>query len=270
LLCTSTEDYPVFPVVEEGNRFEIEALMLRDLIKHTIFSVSFDETKQFLNGILFKCEDSVLHLISTDGYRLALKKGTVPAGIQNFEAIVPFKALNELLKVLLPLAPETKVSVTLSDNQVSFHFGDFLLVSRVINGQFPDYKQVVPESTEHRFSVRRKDFLDACERASIIALSSNNVVRLTFDEGKLTIRSSAAALGDFREDLSLARETGEGSVSVAFNVKLILDAIKILESEEIVLAFNNGLAPCVIQSKLDDDFNYIIMPIRTSDFQQES
>ena len=268
ILCTQSEDYPVFPSVEQGTKLQVPIGALKDLIKHTVFSVAFDETKQFLNGILIKNESGKLVFVTTDGYRLSLKKHETSIPEEAFSVIVPYKAMNELNKIIGHIEEDKVVAITISENQISFSIGDFLLVSRVIKGQFPDYNQVLPKELEFSYSIPRKVFVDAAERASIIASASNNVVRLSFDEGTIVLRASAPSLGEFREEMDVTKSRGEGEVKIAFNVKLILDAVKILESDDVTLEFNSGLSPCVIRSRSDVDFTYIIMPIRTSDYSE--
>lgn len=269
ILCTNSDEYPVFPDVEKGAQVSLSVETLKQLVKYTIFSVSFDETKQFLNGVLIKKDKDGLFFVSTDGYRLSLKTTELKDDIPDFSLIVPYKAMNELFKIIQQLKDEEQVKLNISENQVAFTVGESLLVSRVIKGQFPDYNQVLPAQTDHSYVVSRRLFLDAAERAAIIASASNNVVRLAFDDKGITIRSSAPSLGDFKEDLSAKRESGEGEVKVAFNVKLIVDAVKIIESDDVVISFNGGLAPCKIQPVNDESYTYIIMPIRTSDYNQE-
>ncbi len=270
ILCSPVDDYPVFPSVESGAAFTVKSATLKDLIRHTLFSVSFDETKQFLNGIFVKVEAGVLFFVATDGYRLALKKCTLDgANLPDFSLIVPYKAMNELSKILTGMADEDDIQVNVSDSQVAFSSGRFLLVSRVIKGQFPDYRQVLPKHSDNLFSVSRFSLLNACDRATIIASTSNNVVRLQFTDDSLVIRANAASLGDFREQVDVARLQGSGDVKIAFNVKLVLDGIRGIDSDDVRLEFNQGISPCVIRSATDEDYVYIVMPIRTNDFQDD-
>jgi DNA polymerase III subunit beta len=264
---TDTKEYPVFPTIDGGSTFQLKVGELCDLIKHTIFSVSFDETKQFLNGILVENKEGHINFVATDGYRLALKKQQFSLS-DPFSVIAPYKAINELNKIIQSLDPEKEVEVTVSKTQIAFKMKDFLLVSRVIQGQFPDYGQVIPSETNIVFSVPRKALLDACERASIIASASNNVVRLKFEENSLTLEANAKELGDFKESCDISRIMGDGSLEIAFNVRLLLDVIKTLTTDDIKMSFNNELSPGKVQSISDDSFTYIIMPIRTNTYQQ--
>lgn len=269
ILCQDSKEYPVFPAIESGQKFTLTVAQLKDLIKHTIFSASFDETKQFLNGILVKSEGENLYFITTDGYRLALKKTSGSWPEEKVESIIPFKAMNELNKIIQAFNEDQAVSIVISDSQVSFQTKELLIISRIIKGQFPDYKKVLPAQSEQKVTVSRRHFLDACERASIIAEASNHVIHLYFDND-IEIKASAPSLGVFQERVSFDRIQGQGEVKIAFNVKLILEAVKILSSDDIQIEFNSGLSPCIITEAGNDDFKYIVMPIRTSDFQKEA
>ena len=268
ILGSNAQDYPVFPTIDDGFSLSLSVEELRDLIKHTIIAVSYDETKQFLNGIMIKNEQDKLLFVSTDGYRLALKQQTIPPVNNEFNSIVPFKALSELNRILQGLDGEKSVEIIISENQIVFKLDSFILISRLIQGQFPDYKQVVPKTSENKFLIDRQQFLAAAERAAIIATASNNVVRFLFDNNKLEIFANAKGLGDFKEDLAIERKNEDGeAVKIAFNVRLVLDVIKTLTTDKIMLEFNNELSPCKISLENDDSFTYIIMPIRTTDYQ---
>jgi len=267
ILGTNANEYPAFPEIEDGTVFELTVSELRQLIRLTIFSVSFDETKQFLNGILIKNEGDTLNFVSTDGYRLSLKKQPIKEQSKEFSIIAPYKAVNELNKILQSRAEDQVVTVIISENQISFKMDDFLLISRVIQGQFPDYKQVVPKECGNSFVVPRRLLQIAAERASIIAAASNNVIRLTFHENKLVIRSNAASLGEFTEEIDIHRSSGSDDQFIAFNVKLLLDAVKTLECDDVSISFNSEISPCKIEPVSDESYVYIIMPIRTSEYQ---
>jgi DNA polymerase-3 subunit beta len=267
ILGSHTQDYPVFPSIDEGFTFSLKARDIQQLIKHTIIAVSYDETKQFLNGILIKNIQDKLILVSTDGYRLALKSQTIPPFEQSFESIIPYKAVNELNRILQGESADKDVEITISENQVAFKMDSFLLISRIIQGQFPNYKQVIPEQTANKFKINRESFLAAAERSSLIATASNNVVRFSFDKEKVSIAANAKGLGDFKEDVTLERVSGEDDVKIAFNIRLLLDVVKTVATEDVYVAFNNELSPCKITLDDTEDFVYIIMPIRTADYQ---
>ena len=260
-------EYPVFPSVEQGASLTLTVEELKDMIKHTVFSVSHDETKQFLNGILVKNIQDKLIFVATDGFRLAKKQMTIPPLEKEFSVIVPYKAVNELYRIIQNESNDTTVVFNISDNQVAFKMKEFLLISRVIMGQFPDYNQVIPQVSQNVYTVSRKQLLSACERAAVIASLSSNIVRLSFNSDNLTILANTPGLGDFKEEIDLTSEKGTEQRKIAFNNRLVLDVIKNIESETVKLSFNNELSPCKVEEVGNDDFIYIIMPIRTSDFQ---
>ncbi len=265
-----TSDYPEFPNIDKGNTFSLTAASLLELIKHTIFSVSFDETKQFLNGILISTDADALSFVATDGFRLALKTQRIEPLAQDISVIVPYKALNELSKILQKSKSEQTVQITLSDQKIAFIVNDVIVVSRLLQGQFPDYKQVLPQTTENKFVINRKSLLSACDRASIIASYVNHLIRVEFSQEQMQISSRAPKLGDFKEELEISRVLGDANMKISFNVKLILDAIKLMESDDILIEFNSELSPCCIRPASDTDYTYIVMPIRTSDFETDA
>ena len=263
----SVEDYPVFPTVDAGVKFSIKSNDLIDLIKYTIISVSYDATKQFLNGILIKSEGDQLYFVATDGYRLALKKQTILPLEQSVNSIIPYKSLLELLKIFQGLSEECSVDVIISDGQVSFKINDFILISRLIQGQFPDFNQVIPQNSSHIYKIKKDDLLAATERASIIASASNNVLRLLFDETQLSKHANAKGLGEFKEDVVIERLKGDSQIKIAFNVRLVLDVLKVVSTDYITVHLNNELSPCRIMEDGNENFSYIIMPVRTADYQ---
>ena len=259
------EEYPQFPDVERDVSFDLQTETMSDLIKHTIFSVSYDETKQFLNGIKIEAKDNRCDFISTDGFRLSLKYAAFESPLPEFSCIVPFKTMNELSKILGAVKSE-QIKISLSERQISFQVGTSLIVSRLINGRFPDYKQVIPKNTLFEYKISRQLLLNASERANIIASHSNFVAKFLFTDSNLTISASNSKLGDYVEDLSLSRHVGERDISVSFNIKLLQEALKIIDQDDVVFEINSELSPCVIKPVGDQTYTHILMPIRMSDY----
>ena len=265
----SVDEYPQFPVLEKDVQFEISSAMLLDLIKHTIFSVSYDETKQFLNGIKIESKDNRCDFISTDGFRLSLKYEQFDKALPEFSCIVPYKTMNELSKILTSVKSET-VQVFLSERQISFKVGASTVVSRLINGRFPDYKQVLPKNTLFEYKLSRQLLLSAADRANIIASHSNFVAKFNFTDTTLTISASNSKLGDYVEQLELNRHVGEREITVSFNIKLLQEALKIIDQQDVVFEINSELSPCVIKPVGDQTYTHILMPIRMSEFSNEN
>ncbi len=263
-----SSEYPQFPSIEKDIDLSMTPSMLTDFIKHTLFSVSTDETKQFLNGIKIESKDNRCDFISTDGFRLSLKYAQFDESTPEFSCIVPYKTMQELLKVLTSVKTDT-IQIAISERQISFDLGNAIVLSRLINGRFPDYKQVLPKDTRFQFKLSRQLLLNASERACIIASQSNFVAKFEFTETKLTISASNSKLGDYVEELTINRLIGETDITVSFNIKLLQEALKIVEQQDVVFDMNSELSPCVIKPLGDATYTHILMPIRMSEYANE-
>lgn len=269
IMGMSSDDFPVLPEIAHGEHLQLSAEELKNITRCTLFSVSSDETKPFLNGVFLKSDQHVLSFVATDGFRLSLKQISIQTVINPVSVIIPVKAMSELSKIVALLDNDSPINVVISKTQVVFFSENFKLVSRVIEGHFPDYKQVIPATSSYQVKLARRDFIDACDRAMIIASVSNFVVRLKFEENTLLLRANAS-MGEFREELPFVRTKGEGTVKISFNVKLILEGVRALDSDDIELDFNEGLSPCTIRAAGQQDYVYLAMPIRTNEYQEDS
>ena len=268
LLGLDAESYPAFPEIIQEQVFSINVGDLLEMIKQTIVAVSFDETKKFFNGILISMEENNLNFTATDGFRLALKSLTLP-GDDTYhikELIIPYKAVSEVARLLSSYDHQKIVNVALSQTQISFSCDDLLIISRLITGKFPDTKNVIPSSFSHQIKIPRLAFLQSCERASIIAASANDIFKITFKDSNLAIEAKAASLGDFKEVKDVTVINGSDEVSISFNIKLVIDFLRTVEHEEVVLSFNNAVSPCQFSIENDQEYTYIVMPIRTHSF----
>ncbi len=242
------------------------------MIKQTVFSVSGSEDKYVLTGVLMEVgkgslpgDQSNLRMISTDGYRMAKRgeKIKIEAG-KATSLIIPAKALQEVARVIELGKGEGELKITFATDQVSFKYQDVYLVSRIIQGQFPDYKQVIPKKGGTKIFVKTKDLLGAAERAGVIASGSANVVRFEFKGGSLHLSASTPDVGSIDEVLE-AEIKGKDKLQVAFNVRLISDVLKVVDAERVVVEFTDALGPGVIKEEGKEDYLYIVMPIRTQE-----
>ncbi|MFH1709617.1 MAG: DNA polymerase III subunit beta [bacterium] len=266
----SPDEFPALPKVKEGKSVMINAKLLSEMIDQTVFSVSMSEDKYVLSGVLTEFgkshgagDASNLRMISTDGYRLS-KRASKIAGI-SFESsvIVPAKALAEVGRTI-QADPSGEVEITLGGDHIAFKHKDTLIVSRLIQGQFPDYRQVIPKGSEIKINMNHKMFLSAVERAAVIASSSANIIRLEVKGGKLHVIASAPDVGNVNEAVEAEIKGGERA-QVAFNVRLIIDAMKVIQEEKIVLEISGPLSPGLLRPVGGDDYTYIIMPIRVAE-----
>ncbi|MFA4967244.1 MAG: DNA polymerase III subunit beta [Candidatus Margulisiibacteriota bacterium] len=262
------DEFPQLPKVKEAKTINIEAKTLSEMIEQTIFSASTSEEKFVLNGILVETgksegDSSNIRLIATDGYRLA-KRGEKIQGIDAaLSAIIPAKAMGELLR-MLQTGSGGSVKINASNDQISFKYKDAYLVSRLIQGQFPDYKQVIPKSSDIKILVETSALLQSAERAAVIASQSANIVRLEVKSGQLYISAQAPDVGSVEEVLEVEVK-GKEKTSVAFNVRLLTDVLKVIDTEKIYLELGAALNPGQVKPKDGPDFTYIVMPIRTQE-----
>lgn len=267
----SPDEFPALPKVKEGKKVSIDSKVLAEMIDQTVFSVSMSEDKYVLSGVLMEFgkaqsagDSSNVRMVSTDGYRLS-KRGSKLASAVPFDSslIVPAKALVEVSRIVQG-DPDGEVEITLSGDHIAFKHKDVYIVSRLIQGQFPDYKQVIPKSSEIKVNMDRKTFLSAIERASVIASSSANIIKLEIKAGKLYVIASAPDVGSVNEIIEAEIKGGDKAL-VAFNVRLLIEALKVVTDDKVVLEISGPLSPGVIKPLGGDDYTYIIMPIRVAE-----
>ncbi len=262
-------EYPDFPKINAGLEFRLSIASLKEMIKHTLFCVSSDEKKSHLNGIFLKSESGQLTCVSTDGYRLALYQLKPESFVPDFTVIIPQKTLADFQKILQVVDFSEDVLLSVSEKQVSFRMGSIVLISRTIESKFPDYTKVIPKMPSQSVLISRRAFFDACERASIVASEANNVVSLLVGMDTVIMTSRASSMGSFYEELKLSRQMGNDVIRVVFNVHLVLDALKHMDSDDVKVSCNDGLSPCIFEPSTGSDYFYVVMPIKTNEFQEE-
>lgn len=267
----ASDEFPALPKVKEGKSFELDSAVLSLMIDQTIFSVSSSEEKYVLNGVLFETgrsdvsgDSSDLRMVATDGYRLARRGAKVGIkGVGDVRAIIPARALGEVSRAIQE-TEEKEVKVTIGAEQASFRCKDVYIVSRLIQGQFPDYKQVIPKSSEVKLLVPTKAMLEAMERAAVIAAGSANIVRVEARGGDLHVIANTPDVGSVDEIINVEAK-GKEKAQIAFNVKLIIDVLKVVSSEKVSLELSGPLSPGIIRPSQGEDYIYIVMPIRTAE-----
>lgn len=265
------DEFPALPKVKDGKSITIESKIFVAMIRQVIFSVSTSEDKYSLTGVLLETGKSQIagdttniRLVATDGYRLAKKGAKVPAGIENgINVIVPAKALMEIAKIL-DNSKTDSLKITVSAEQIIFNYGGGFLVSRVIQGQFPDYKQVIPKKGTTKVTLLTDDFFAATERAAVIASGSANVSCFELKAGKMHISANTPDVGSIDEVLE-AEVSGGDKAKVSFNIRLVTDVLSVVDSDRVVVELGEGLSPGVIRPVDDEDYLYLIMPIRTQE-----
>jgi DNA polymerase-3 subunit beta len=251
----SAEDFPRLPPIDV-DLHTIETAALLGTIEKVARAASRDESRPVLTGILVRFEDAKLTMAATDSYRLAVKETALESGTgPNLEAIIPARALQELARLA---AGAEHVQLGVHENHVVFNAGDVWLTSRRIDGQFPNYKQLLPETFEAEVTAEREPLLDVIRRAGVLA-QRNAPLRLTFAEGALTVSAQTQDVGEGSESLPLDY-VGEG-LEIGFNPDFLRDGLEAVGEDTVQLKLINPLRPGLIVSP-DESFWYLIMPIR--------
>jgi DNA polymerase-3 subunit beta len=251
----SVEDFPRLPEADAGGAYSVETEPLLETISRVSRAASRDESRPVLTGILVRFEQGKLAMAATDSYRLSVKETPVGGDVPELEAIVPARALEELRRIA---AGTEAISLAVRENQVIFGVGDVWLTTRRIDGQFPNYKTLIPEAFEHEVTIARDELLEVVRRTGVMA-QRNSPLRLRFAEGELTISAQTQDVGEARESLPVSF-SGE-PLEIGFNPDFLRDGIDSVTDDSVVLKLINPLRPGLIQGA-GDDFWYLIMPIR--------
>lgn len=250
-------DYPQLPEIFEGSYFEIPKDLLKSMIRQTIFAAAQDETRPILTGALFETSNNSASLVAIDGYRLAVKK--VPVSVnEDIKVVIPAKTLNEVNKILEDDDAEVKISCT--QGNVIFNFGDTIITSRLLEGQFLNYNDIIRNEYKLKIRVKTRDLQECLERASLLAREGkNNLVKLDISDDRLIITSNSE-IGNVYEELPIKLEGND--IKIAFNSKYILEGIKAIDSEEIVMDMISNVNPCIIRPVEDNSYTYLVLPVR--------
>lgn len=255
------DEFPVLPKAKKDEGVNFSQQILSNMIRKTIFSVSTDETRYVLNGVLFNVDNNIFRMVATDGHRLSLIENKLDKDINlKMNHIVPAKALQELNKIL---NDEGEVNLQLHDNQIIFSMPQIVLMSRLIEGQFPNYEQVIPKTFERTVTCNTESFVSATRRVGLLASDKSNSVKYTFSKNNLLISANTPEVGEAQEEIDIV--TSGDNLTVAYNARYILDVLKNIGSPECQIELTSNLNPGVFKPKTDDNqFRYlcVIMPMR--------
>jgi len=249
------EEFPTLPEFKDTEVIKLEQVNLKQMLNLTSFAVSFDETRYILSGILFKVYKNSFTLVATDGKRLAIMERKLKQDIdKDIRIIVPIKTIQELSR---NLKDEGELSLTLSGNQVLFDLGGVVIISRLIEGEFPDYRQVIPEVSENKILVEREQFLSAVRRAALLSTPDYQAVKLEVFKNKLVVSKTTPDVGESREEMSIKYQGKE--MAIGFNPNYLIDVLKNLQDETIELEVSDSERPGVMRV---DGYIYIVLPMR--------
>lgn len=251
-------DFPPFPVLE-GTGVKIPGEALVQTVETVARAASRDDMRPVLTGVMVTVREGVLTMVATDSYRLSVKQTPVEGGGgADLEANIPARALSELSRIITSEQVDD-VEIVLQSSQAIFRLGDIELNTVLIDGQFPNYRQLLPESFEHDVRLNRAEFLEVTRRVGQLA-QRNVPLKLSFQPGELTVSASTPDLGDAEESMPVAFE-GEG-MEIGFNPDYLIDGIDSVNGEEVLLRLISPLRPGLIQAVDSSDFTYLVMPIR--------
>ena len=262
LATMNPEEFPELPKIEIENSIEVDQNVLKNMIRKTIFAVSSEENRPIFTGCLFEIENNKLNLVAVDGFRLALRSIYLNKQTNNFSAVIPGKTLNEVNKIISDSFEPVKIGV--SKNQALFEMENCKIVTRILDGEFLNYKNVIPSNWETRIRVNKNSIQNSFERISLISASAiekekKYPVKVQVDIGKVII-SCTNQTGDAKEELFVSTE-GK-NLEAGFNPKYFLDSLKAVEDEEVFIEFGTSISPCLIKSVENNDYTYMILPIR--------
>jgi DNA polymerase III subunit beta len=259
------EEYPHLPQLTEEKVFRLPTDLLKHMIRQTVFAVSTSETRPILTGVNWKLENNELTCVATDSHRLALRKApttTEHTDLTFSNVVIPGKSLNELNKIL----DDTNelVDIVVTENQVLFKAEHLLFFSRLLEGNYPDTSKLIPDENKTNMMVSTKEFLQAIDRASLLAKEGrNNVVKLsTLDGNMIEISSNSPEIGKVFEQIECSSIDGE-DLKISFSAKYMIDALKAVESTDIKISFTGAMRPFVLRPDGDTTVLQLILPVRT-------
>jgi len=259
----SAEEFPPLQSFSEKRKIILPQEKIKGMLRKTSFAVSTDETRYVLNGIYMSLRDHKITMVATDGRRLALTDEEVDVNPDSeAEFIVPTKAINELNRLL---QPKGDVEIKFTENQALFDLkvedaSSVVVITKLVEGNYPNYKQVIPAETAERVALAREEFLQALRRAEIMTSEKSNSVKLAFSKNNLTITANTPEVGEARESIAINYKGKD--LAVAFNPAYLMDPLKALDNDEVFLELTDELSPGVV--KINGPFLYVIMPMRMS------
>ncbi len=253
------EDFPRFPEVSPNQQCVLPCAPICEVIKQVSRAVSTDETRPVLTGVLVSTTEKAIRMVATDSYRLAMREvGIERSAEEELKVLIPARTLDELVRIL----PEKAKDVTLgvSENQAVFTFGDTTFVSRLIEGQFPNYEQLLPANYETRIVSDKEAFIAAAKRVSLFALHSSPM-RILFEEGLARLSAASQDLGGAVEELTVEQEGA--SIEIALNHQFLVDGLSTIAGDKVAFELTSPLKPGLIKS-IEQEHLYLIMPVRIS------
>ena len=257
VLCLPAEDYPAVPEVNDGIEFTVDQRVLKDVLHHTTFAASNEETRSLLMGVLFEANKGSLRGVATDTHRLAWKQVDGLDIDTKGSCVIPSKPLTELSRMLTGDAP---VTVRFGSSQAQFETPDVTLVSRLLDGQFPNYDKVIPKAPERKAVADRAQLLAAVQRVYIVAKGAAEKAIFKFEKDLLTISAESPEVGKAYEEVPITLDGEE--LTIAYNARYLVNVLNILSSETVSIEMTGNLNPGIVRKGDSNDFLYVVMPMQ--------
>ncbi len=258
------EEYPALPDVTEEGMFAIDGDTLREMIKKTLYSVGENDARYVLNGLFVHMTQSkgglTIRMVGTDGHRLSMIDRVIDAKHKEESLIIPKKAMMELRRLLEEDAPKTELRLGFSKNHALFKRDGLVMVSKLIDGNYPNYLQVVPTKSSKKVTVSKDVFTHAVKRVSILSKEKTNAVKLQLEKDRLVLSTNNPEVGEAHEELPVDYR-GEG-IAIGFNSRYLMDVLMAMDKERITLELNDPLSPCLITEEGDEQYKCVVMPMR--------
>ena len=252
-------DYPVMTkVAGVGTSIHISQISFKKLLKQVEFAMAQQDIRYYLNGLLLEVNDNKLNIVGTDGHRLSFTSTTLDKSYEITDVIIPRKTVIELIKLLDD--SEDEITIEINAGQVNFSFGDIKLISKVIDGKFPDYHRVIPVGHQNIFSVNRVGVLTAMQRASILSNEKYRGIRMVLSNNNLKLISTNTEQEEAEEELEI--DYAKDALDIGFNVTYLIDVLNNVGDENINLSFADANSSCLITVPNDENYKYVVMPMR--------
>jgi len=252
-------DYPIMSKVSgDTKKVTISQLELKRLLKQVEFAMAQQDIRYYLNGLLLEVDEDRFNLVGTDGHRLSFTSAKLEQSYEKSEVILPRKTVIELIKLLED--SEEEVEIEIGAGQVNFRFEDIQLISKVIDGKFPDYNRVIPEGHQNTFTINRVEVLTAMQRASILSNEKYRGIRMVLSEGNLKLISTNTEQEEAEEELEV--DYKQEAIDIGFNVTYLIDVLNNTQEENVEFSFADANSSCLVTLPGNDDYKYVVMPMR--------
>jgi DNA polymerase III subunit beta len=260
LMGLPKSEYPVLPDFPDEKTFKIQKTLLKTMFRRTSFAVSTDETRYVLNGVYLIAENGFLKFVATDGRRLAyISRECIDKKFAH-RAIIPTKSVNEVQKILSSEEKDSEVKIGVTENQIAFQIENITILSRLIEGAFPNYEQVIPKKHESQIKVNVKEALSAVRQMSLLTSDKASTVKFLFAKNMLRISAQAQGLGSGESEIDI--EYSGANLEIAFNPGFLIDILKNTDDDTVIFELTNSLNPALLSPSNDKNYLCVVMPMR--------